>query len=75
MARIELFESKLKKPLDKQIRKETIEELVADKRSELYLAPNKPVYGVDYQQVMISKIITAYTNAAYPQMVKEFPHS
>ena len=59
--------------LDGKTLKQTVEELVADKRSELYLAPNKPVYGVDYQQQIISKIITKYTNAAYPQMVKEFP--
>ena len=67
------MEIKGKMLLDGKTLKETIEELVADKRSELYLAPSKPVYGVDYRQVMISKIITEYTNAAYPQMVKEFP--
>ena len=53
--------------------KEFIENLIADKTSNLYTQPEGIVNGKDYQQTYILSIINGVENVAYNYMQQEFP--
>jgi hypothetical protein len=52
---------------------QTVERLIANKRSQFYSLPTGTVNAVDYKAQMITKIVREVEKVAYWKMVDEFP--